>query len=96
MNNTSVEAYIQARVLPQYHPIVAMVRELMKEVAPEAVELISYDMISYKGKKYILAYMSPNQQGITLGFVHGKEFEDRYGLLREMSPQERLRVYHSI
>ncbi len=78
---TTVDEFVEARVLPQFHPIVAMLRELMRETAPNATEAISYDMPTYTCRR-IFAYIIPNKKGITFSFTHGTEFEDKYGLLR--------------
>jgi len=81
MEKMSVEDFLRAKVLPEFQPAVAMIRELMRECAPDAQEIISYGLPVYKVKK-ILAVISPNKEGITFSFTHGKEFEDKYGLLR--------------
>jgi hypothetical protein len=36
MQSKSVDEFVQAKVLPQFHPVVAMLRELMAECAPQA------------------------------------------------------------
>jgi uncharacterized protein YdhG (YjbR/CyaY superfamily) len=81
MDKPTVDEFVKTRVLPEYQPIVAMIRELMKEYAPNATETISYGIPVYKLKK-IFAVISPNKEGITFSFTHGTEFEDKYNLLR--------------
>ena len=81
MDKLTVDEFVKTRVLPEFQPIVAMVRELMKECAPKATEVISYGIPVYKIKK-IFAVISPNKEGITFSFTHGTEFEDKYNLLR--------------
>ena len=77
----TVDEFVQAKVLPQFHPVVAMIRELMKECAPEAQELITYGIPAYRLRR-ILAVISPTKKDITFSFSRGAQFEDRYGLLR--------------
>jgi hypothetical protein len=76
-----VDEFINAKVLPEFHPVVARIRELMKECAPDAKEIISYGIPAYKAKR-ILAVISPTKKDITLSFSRGAEFEDKYDLLR--------------
>lgn len=81
MEKMTVDEFINARVLPEFHPVVAMIRELMKECAPNVQELISYGIPAYRGKR-ILAVISPTKKDITFSFSRGAQFEDKYGLLR--------------
>lgn len=78
---TSVDEFVATRVLPQFRDAVEMLRELMRECAPETQEMISYGIPAWKGRK-ILAVISPTKKGITFSFSRGSQFEDRYGLLR--------------
>jgi hypothetical protein len=77
----SVDEIEEMKVLPQHQGIVAMLRELMRETAPEAREEMSYGMPVWKGRK-IVAWVLPTKRDITFGFTHGAEFGDKYGLLR--------------
>ena len=81
MVKLTVDEFVKTKVLPEFQPIVTIIRELMKEYAPEATEVISYGIPVYKIKK-IFAVISPNKEGITFSFTHGTEFEDKYHLLR--------------
>lgn len=76
-----VDEFVQTKVLPEFRPIVEMLRQMMREVAPGAREVISYGIPAYKGKR-ILAVISPTKKDITFAFSRGAEFEDQYGLLR--------------
>ena len=77
----TVDAFVEERVLPEFRDIVAMVRALMRECAPEATERISYGLPMWIGNS-TLAWISPSKRDITFGFTYGREFEDRYGLLK--------------
>ena len=77
----TVDEFVQARVLPELHPVVAMIRQLMKESAPQAEELVSYGIPAYKMKR-IIAVISPTKQDITFSFSRGAQFADKYKLLK--------------
>ena len=77
----TVDDFVQTKVLPEFRPVVAMIRELMKECAPNAKEIISYGIPAYRVKR-IIAVISPTKKDITFAFSRGAEFEDKYGLLR--------------
>jgi hypothetical protein len=77
----TVNEFVKTKVLPEFQPVVAMVRELMREMAPDATEAIRYGIPSYKGRK-IFAVISPTKKDITLSFSHGGEFGDKFDLLR--------------
>jgi hypothetical protein len=77
----NVDEFVTSKVLPELQPVVAMLRELMREMAPEATEQISYGIPMYKARK-IVAFINPTKKDITFGFSHGGEFEDKFDLLR--------------
>ena len=76
----TVDEFVETKVLPEYRDIVSMLRKLMREMAPDAKEMISYGIPAYKRKR-IIAVISPTKKGITFAFSRGAEFEDKYGLL---------------
>ncbi len=76
----TVDEFIQAKVLPEYRPIVRALRQLMREYAPEAKEIISYGIPAFKRRR-ILAVISPTKKGITFAFSQGASFKDKFGLL---------------
>ncbi len=79
-NEITPEEFIAIKVLPEFRPIVAEIRKLMREVAPGANEVITYGILGFKGNK-MLAVISPTKKGITLAFSQGAAFEDKYELL---------------
>jgi uncharacterized protein YdhG (YjbR/CyaY superfamily) len=76
----TVDEFVKRKVLPEYRGIVAELRKLMHESAPEAKEVISYGIPMYKARR-TLAVISPTKKGITFAFSRGSDFEDKYGLL---------------
>ena len=88
MSTLNVDDFVQTRVLPEFRPIVVMLRELMKEYAPNVEESISYGIPAYKGKRF-LAVISPTRKDITFSFSRGAQFEDKYGLLRGVGKSSR-------
>lgn len=77
----TVDEFVQTKVLPEFRDVVTMLRELMREAAPEAQELISYGIPAYRMRR-IVAVISPTKKDITFSFSRGSQFEDRYGLLK--------------
>jgi hypothetical protein len=77
----SVNKFVEAKVAPEFRPVVAAIRSLMRECAPDAEEVISYGMPVYKGKK-LFAWINPPVKDVTLGFSRGAQMEDKYSLLR--------------
>jgi hypothetical protein len=77
----TVDEFVKSKVQPEFRPIVAAIRSLMKVNAPRAEEVISYGLPMYSQKKP-MAWISPSKTGISLGFREGVSFEDEYGLLR--------------
>jgi len=77
----TVDEFVQTNVLPGLRDVVALIREYMGELAPDAQEIISYSMPVYKGKR-IFAYVSPSRKDITFGFSRGIQMEDRFNLLK--------------
>ena len=66
----TVDEFVESKVPLELQPIVAMLRELMREMAPYATEEISYGIPMYKGRK-IFAFINPTKKDITFGFSHG-------------------------
>jgi hypothetical protein len=84
----NLDEFVRSKVLPDFRPVVAAIRSLMKEVAPEAKEAISYGIPMY-GLKKPIAWINPTKTGVTFGFRQGAYFEDRYGLLRGVGKHAR-------
>lgn len=78
----TVDDFVEQKVLSEFHDIVAMLRELMRECAPDATEQIYYALPMWNGKTAPLAWISPTKRDITFGFTFGAEFDDKYGLLK--------------
>ncbi|MFB3889117.1 MAG: winged helix-turn-helix transcriptional regulator [Candidatus Bathyarchaeia archaeon] len=79
-SSMSADEFVKTRVLPKYRGVVSVLRELLREVAPDAKETISHGIPAYRRKR-IIAVISPTKKGITLAFSRGAEFEDKYGIL---------------
>jgi hypothetical protein len=81
MKITTADEFIQHRVQPEHREIVESLRQLMREVAPGAREVITYGILGWRAK-LMLAVIRPTKKDITFAFSRGAEFEDKYGLLR--------------
>ena len=77
----TVDEFVKARVLPEFQPVVAALRELMRKEAPQATETISYGIPAFRVKR-IIAVVSPTKKDITFSFSRGADFKDKYGLLK--------------
>lgn len=77
---TDIDDYVETKLLPYQQEIVAIVRELMREYAPGADEVISRGSLAWKDNK-ILAITSVSRTHVTLAFARGAEFTDDHGLL---------------
>jgi hypothetical protein len=84
----TVDQFVEKKVRPEFRPIVAAIRRLMKESAPKAQESISYGIPMY-GLRKPLAWINLSKTGITFGFREGAYFEDKYGLLRGVGKHAR-------
>ena len=78
---STVDEFIEARVRPEHRDVVAAIRELMRECAPDAKEVLTYGIFGWRRER-ILVVISPTKKDITFAFSRGAEFEDTYGLLR--------------
>lgn len=83
-----VDEFIERNVLPEYRDVIAVLREVMRDAAPDAELQMSYGLPMWKGRGY-LAYVSPNKRGVTFGFPHGANFADPHGVLRGTAKRAR-------
>ncbi len=81
MKITTIDEFLKYKVVPEHKPIVALLRKMMREHAPEAKEQISYGILMWKRKRG-LAVISPTKKDITFAFSRGAKFEDKFDLLR--------------
>ena len=98
MKITTVEEFLKFRVQPEHYRIVDKLRELMREVAPETREVITYGILAWRGK-LMVAVISPTKKDITFAFSRGAEFEDKYGLLkgvRKVSKHVKIKTLQDI
>jgi len=80
-NESTVDEFVNNKVLPQFRPVVEMLRTLMREHVPDAREEIRYGIPNYTRNKG-LAVISPTKKDITFAFSRGASFEDKYDLLQ--------------
>src|SRR4030081_2173298 len=85
----TVDEFVERTVLPEFRPVVADLRKLMREYAPKAKEEMSYGLPMYI-QRLTLAWISPSKTGVTLSFMRGVGFEDKYGLLRGTAKHARF------
>jgi hypothetical protein len=74
--------------------VVERLRAVMRECAPEAAEIVSYNMICWKQKR-LIAYLTASSKDVTLGFIHGTALHDPNRLLRGRGKGTRhIKVVH--
>ncbi len=78
----SVDEWVSTKVLPEHQETVAMLRALVRECAPQAEEVISYNMPVFKSGGHIFAWILGTKEDVTFSFRAGTSLEDRYGVLR--------------
>jgi uncharacterized protein YdhG (YjbR/CyaY superfamily) len=78
----TVDEWVSARVLPEHRETVAMVRDLVRECAPHAEEVVSYDMPVFKARQHIFAWIIQSKKHITFSFRAGTSLEDKFDRLR--------------
>jgi hypothetical protein len=81
MKMTAVDEFLEQKVQPEHRETVDRLRNLMREVAPNAEEVITYGILGWRGN-LMLAVISPTKKDITFAFSRGAEFEDKYALLK--------------
>jgi len=57
-NDITVEEFVKTKVLPEFQPIVGVLRKVLHKYAPDTREFMSYGIPNYKGKRGI-AVISP-------------------------------------
>ena len=76
-----VDEFVARNVAPEFQDVVAMLRQLMRDAAPDAVEVFSYGMPCYK-QRQIISYIYAAKKDIKFSFVRGTQIHDRWGLLK--------------
>ena len=77
----TVDEFVEHKVLPEFRDVVAELRRVMAECAPNAREMMSHGLPMWVDRS-TLAWISPTKKDITFSFAFGAGFEDRYGLLK--------------
>jgi uncharacterized protein YdhG (YjbR/CyaY superfamily) len=85
----TVDDYVKSRVPPEHRESVAMLRATVRECAPNAEELVSYNMPVFKAAGKIFAWIIATKKDITFSFREGVRFEDKFNLLRGVGKHAR-------
>jgi len=88
MSSAEIDAYVEDKLDPKYREIVAALRALMADGAPDAAEGLTYGSPAWRGKKN-LAVISQSKTHLTFAFERGAEFEDAHGLLEGVGKKTR-------
>ena len=85
----TVDDYVNTKVLPEHRETVAMLRALVRDCAPHAKEVVSYDMPVFKANDKTFAWILATKKDITFSFREGISFEDKFNLLRGVGKHAR-------
>ncbi|GAA2074120.1 DUF1801 domain-containing protein [Actinomadura alba] len=88
MSSAEIDAYVENKLDLKYREIVAALRALMADNAPDAVEGLTYGSPAWRGNKN-LAVISQSKTHLTFAFERGAEFEDAHGLLEGVGKKTR-------
>ncbi len=83
------DEFVKLKVSPEHRGTVTMIRRLMRKVAPGAKEVIAFGTLGWKNKG-ILAVINPTKKYVTVAFLRGAEFEDKYGMLEGTGKAQKL------
>ena len=86
---------MKGELTPALRPVLAAVREIMRESAPKATEMLSYGIPLWVGSRHI-AFIGSVKNDIKLGFVNGLKLEDKYQLLKGKGKVTRHLVLKSV
>ncbi len=85
---SEIDTYAATKLDPEYAEILAKLRALMAEEAPDAAECLTYGSPAWRGTK-VLAVISQSKTHLTFAFERGAEFEDAHGLLQGVGKKTR-------
>ncbi|GAA4214306.1 DUF1801 domain-containing protein [Microbispora amethystogenes] len=88
MSSAEIDDYVETKLDPKYRELVAALRALMAEEAPEATEGLTYGSPAWRGKK-MLAVISQSKTHLTFAFERGAEMTDAHGLLEGVGKKTR-------
>ena len=83
------DEFVKREVAPERRGTVETIRRLMGETAPGAKEVIAYGTLGWKNKG-ILAVINPTKKYVTVAFLRGAEFEDKYRMLQGTGKLQKL------
>lgn len=83
------DEFVKRKVSPEHRGTVATIRQLMRETAPGAKEVIAYGTLGWKNKG-LVAVINPTKNYVTIVFLRGAEFEDKYGMLEGVGKMQKL------
>lgn len=83
------DEFVKVKVSPEHRGTVTIIRRLMRKVAPGAKEVITYGTLGWKNKG-IIAVINPTKKYVTVAFLRGAQFEDKYGMLEGVGKVRKL------
>lgn len=74
------DEFVKRKVSPGHRGAVATIRRVMREAAPEAKEVEAFGTLGWKAND-VIAVINPTKKYVTVAFLRGAEFEDKYRML---------------
>ncbi len=85
----TVDEFVKHKVSAEHRGTVATIRRVMREAAPEAKEVIAYGTLGWKSKR-VIAVINPTKKYVTVAFLRGSAFADKYGMLEGVGKVQKL------
>jgi hypothetical protein len=77
---SSIDEYIESQIAPEFHDTIALIRDLMRENAPDAQATIKWNQPVWQ-QKAPMVVIGASKTHVLLIFSRGAEFTDTFGLL---------------
>lgn len=84
-----VNEYLEQELAPEHRSTVEAIRRVIRGAAPGAKEVIAYGTLGWKIKG-IIAVINPTMKYVTVAFLRGGQFEDKYRMLEGTGKKQKL------
>lgn len=83
------DEFVKRKVSPEQRATVATIRRVMLEAAPGAKEVMAFGTLGWEANG-IIAVINPTKEYVTVAFLRGAEFEDKYRMLEGTGKVQKL------
>jgi hypothetical protein len=85
----TVGEFVRHKVSAEQRETVETIRGVIRQAVPEAKEVIAFGTLGWKSKG-MLAVINPTKKYVTVAFMRGADFEDKYGMLEGVGRVRKL------